>query len=44
MMPIFPDRAIQDNAFFTRLAENPAEALKECELTDEEKWPSPVAI
>ncbi len=31
------DRATQDNAFFTRLAENPAEALKEYDLTAEEK-------
>ena len=31
------DRAAQDNAFFARLAENPAEALKEYELTPEEK-------
>ena len=31
------DRASQDNAFFARLAENPAEALKEYELTPEEK-------
>lgn len=31
------DRAAQDNAFFARLAENPAEALREYHLTDEEK-------
>jgi len=31
------DRATQDNDFFARLAENPAEALKEYELTSEEK-------
>jgi formate dehydrogenase alpha subunit len=31
------DRATQDNAFFARLAENPAEALKEYNLTVEEK-------
>ena len=31
------DRAAQDNAFFARLAENPAEALKEYELTAEEE-------
>ncbi len=31
------DRAAQDNAFFARLAENPAEALKEYELTPEEE-------
>ena len=31
------DRAVQDNEFFARLAENPAEALKEYELTAEEK-------
>jgi len=31
------DRATQDNDFFARLAENPAEALKEYELTPEEK-------
>jgi formate dehydrogenase alpha subunit len=31
------DRAAQDNAFFARLAENPAEALKEYDLTPEEK-------
>lgn len=31
------DRATQDNAFFARLAENPAEALKEYDLTAEEK-------
>ncbi len=31
------DRAAQDNAFFARLAENPAEALKEYNLTPEEK-------
>jgi formate dehydrogenase alpha subunit len=31
------DRASQDNAFLSRLAENPAEALKEYDLTDEEK-------
>ncbi len=31
------DRAAQDNAFFTRLAENPAEALKEYDLTAEEE-------
>jgi len=31
------DRATQDNAFLARLAENPAEALKEYELTTEEK-------
>ena len=31
------DRATQDNAFFARLAENPAEALKEYDLTPEEK-------
>jgi formate dehydrogenase alpha subunit len=31
------DRAAQDNAFFARLAENPAEALKEYDLTAEEK-------
>jgi formylmethanofuran dehydrogenase subunit D len=30
------DRAAQDNAFFARLAENPAEALKEYNLTSEE--------
>ena len=31
------DRAAQDNAFFARLAENPAEALKEYDLTAEEE-------
>ena len=31
------DRAAQDNAFLARLTENPAEALKEYELTAEEK-------
>ena len=31
------DRASQDNAFFARLAENPSEALKEYELTPEER-------
>ncbi len=31
------DRAAQDNAFFARLAENPAEALKEYGLTAEER-------
>jgi len=31
------DRAAQDNAFLARLAENPAEALKEYNLTTEEK-------
>jgi len=31
------DRATQDNAFLSRLAENPAEALKEYELTPEER-------
>ncbi len=31
------DRATQDNAFLARLAENPAEALKEYDLTPEEK-------
>ncbi len=31
------DRATQDNDFFTRLAEKPSEALKEYDLTDEEK-------
>jgi formate dehydrogenase alpha subunit len=31
------DRAAQDNAFFARLAENPAEALREYDLTPEEK-------
>jgi formate dehydrogenase alpha subunit len=31
------DRATQDNAFFARLAENPIEALKEYDLTAEEK-------
>jgi formate dehydrogenase alpha subunit len=31
------DRASQDNAFFARLAENPVEALKEYDLTPEEK-------
>jgi len=31
------DRAVQDNEFFARLAENPAEALKEYDLTAEEK-------
>jgi predicted molibdopterin-dependent oxidoreductase YjgC len=31
------DRATQDNDFFARLAENPSEALKEYELTPEEK-------
>jgi predicted molibdopterin-dependent oxidoreductase YjgC len=31
------DRAAQDNAFLARLAENPAEVLKEYELTAEEK-------
>jgi formate dehydrogenase alpha subunit len=31
------DRATQDNAFLARLAENPAEALKEYDLTAEEK-------
>jgi len=31
------DRATQDNAFFARLAESPVEALKEYDLTAEEK-------
>ena len=31
------DRASQDNAFFARLADNPVEALKEYDLTPEEK-------
>jgi formate dehydrogenase alpha subunit len=31
------DRATQDNAFLARLAENPAQALKEYDLTSEEK-------
>jgi len=31
------DRASQDNAFFARLAANPSEALKEYDLTPEEK-------
>jgi len=31
------DRAAQDNAFLARMAENPAEALKDYELTAEEK-------
>jgi hypothetical protein len=31
------DRAAQDNAFLARLAENHAEALKDYELTAEEK-------
>jgi formylmethanofuran dehydrogenase subunit D len=31
------DRAAQDSAFFARLAENPTEALKEYNLTSEEK-------
>ncbi|MBL7208536.1 MAG: formate dehydrogenase subunit alpha [Dehalococcoidia bacterium] len=31
------DRAAEDNAFLARLAENPAEALKEYELTTEER-------
>lgn len=31
------DRAAQDNSFFARLNQNPAEALKEYELTPEEK-------
>jgi formate dehydrogenase alpha subunit len=31
------DRATQDNAFLARLAENPAEALKEYDLTPKEK-------
>lgn len=31
------DRAAQDNAFFARLADNPAEALKEYDLTPEEE-------
>jgi hypothetical protein len=31
------DRAAQDNAFLARLAENPAEAMKEYDLTAEEK-------
>lgn len=31
------DRAAQDNAFFARLADNPAEALKEYDLTAEEE-------
>jgi predicted molibdopterin-dependent oxidoreductase YjgC len=31
------DRAAQDNAFFARLANNPAEALKEYDLTPEEE-------
>lgn len=31
------DRAAQDNAFLAQLAENPAEALKNYELTDEER-------
>ncbi len=31
------DRASQDNAFFARLAENPAEALKEYDLTPDER-------
>ena len=31
------DRATRDNAFLARLAESPAEALKEYDLTTEEK-------
>ena len=31
------DRAAQDNTFFARLLENPAKALKEYDLTDEER-------
>ncbi len=31
------DRAAQDNEFFARLAENPAEALREYNLTEKEK-------
>jgi predicted molibdopterin-dependent oxidoreductase YjgC len=31
------DRAAQDNAFLARMAENPAEALKDYALTTEEK-------
>jgi formate dehydrogenase alpha subunit len=31
------DRAARDNAFLARLAKNPSEALKEYELTDEER-------
>ena len=31
------DRAAEDNAFFARLAENPVEALREYDLTEEEK-------
>jgi len=31
------DRAVRDNAFLARLAENPAEALKEYELSTEER-------
>ena len=31
------DRAAQDNGFFARLAENPAEALREYNLTEKEK-------
>jgi hypothetical protein len=31
------DRAAEDNAFFARLADNPGEALKEYDLTLEEK-------
>ncbi|MFC1920482.1 formate dehydrogenase subunit alpha [Chloroflexota bacterium] len=31
------DRAVEDNAFFARLADNPAEALKEYDLTLEER-------
>ncbi len=31
------DRAAQDNDFFTKLAENPADALREYNLTEEEK-------
>jgi hypothetical protein len=31
------DRATQDNAFFAQLAENPAEALQEYDLTPEER-------
>jgi predicted molibdopterin-dependent oxidoreductase YjgC len=31
------DRAAQDNAFLARLAKNPAEALREYDLTDEER-------
>ena len=31
------DRAAQDNEFFSRLAENPAETLKEYDLTAEER-------